>query len=114
MRRSRRASWQRASDVTPSVHVSNVGRVPWLLSFPRLQAAPVIRRCNQLAEIAQDVAQCALLRLDLGGEQGPHLQPGEVQAKAYVRSYASIRFKAGSPETPLCSLPVALVLGDLS
>jgi hypothetical protein len=45
--------------------------------------------------------QCALLRLDMGGEHGPHLQPGEVQAKAHVRSGAEchvtpLHFSAGS------------------
>jgi hypothetical protein len=88
--------------------------VAWLLTFPRLQTAPVIRRCNQLADAAQDVVRCALLRLDMGGEQGPHLQPGEVQTKAHVRSRASIRFKTGSAETPPVPFPFAVVLGDLS
>jgi hypothetical protein len=61
--------------------------------LPAAADYPVIRRCNQLAEAAQDVVQCALLRLDMCGESG--LKPA-------VLRHPSVPF------------PFALILGDLS
>src|SRR5258705_1247268 len=58
---------------------------------------------DQFAEAAQDVVQRALFRLDMEacdlarkrGEQGPHLQLGEIHAKAHVRSGAECHVAPG-------------------
>src|ERR1700704_7007177 len=70
---------------------------------PRLQTPRLFDGDNQFAEATEDIVQRALFRLDMEasdlprqrGEQGTHLQPGEMHAKAYVRSGAEAHMAAG-------------------